>query len=52
MVHAESWRPGKEEESLVVSRGLFQRLKVGASIQVDVHRGAFGMPWDSRVAPE
>lgn len=49
---ADSWRPGKDEESLTVSRSLYQTVKVGGSIVVDVHRGALGMAWYSRVAPD
>jgi hypothetical protein len=52
IVVADSWRPGKDEESLTVNRGLYQTLKVGQSIVVDVHPGALGMPWYSRVAPD
>jgi hypothetical protein len=51
VVWVPSWRPGKNEERLVVNRDVYGTLWVGEAIVVDVHPGAFGMPWYTRVAP-
>jgi hypothetical protein len=46
-----SWRPGRDEERLEVSRATYQGLSVGEPISVEVHPGFFGMPWYGHIAP-
>lgn len=45
-----SWREGRDQETFQVRRATFGHLQTGESIQVEVHRGAFGIPWRPTVA--
>lgn len=49
---APSWRDGRTEERLPVSSATFYRIAEGQSVQIVIHRGAFGLPWFSSVLPE
>jgi hypothetical protein len=49
---APSWRDGRTEENLPVSSATFYMVEKGQSVQIVVHRGAFGLPWFSSVLPE
>jgi hypothetical protein len=46
-----SWRDGRTQERLDVSRATFVSVRTGDQVSVDVHRGLFGLPWFSRVSP-
>jgi hypothetical protein len=48
---APSWRDGRKEETLGVSSSTYYMILEGQSVQVVVHRGAFGLPWFSSVLP-
>jgi hypothetical protein len=47
-----SWRPGKTTESLGVGAPTYRNASVEKAIVVEMHRGAFGMPWYSGVFSE
>ena len=49
---APSWRNGRTEERLPVSSATFYMVAEGQSVEIVVHRGAFGLPWFSSVLPE
>jgi hypothetical protein len=51
IVRVPSWRPGRDEERLEVSRETYHSLTVGEPILVEVHAGLFGMPWYGRITP-
>ena len=44
-----SWRAGRNDESLKVSRSTFASVQTGQSVAVTTHRGALGLPWYGRV---
>ena len=46
-----SWRPGRSDESLKVSRATFASVQTGQSVAVVTHHGALGLPWYGRVVP-
>lgn len=46
-----SWRPGKDEEKLPVTGSTYGSLQIGQPVDVEVHPGAFGLPWFSSVTP-
>ena len=47
-----SWRPGKSTEVLSVNAQEFRSVSVGKGAIVEMHRGAFGLPWYSGVFSE
>jgi len=46
-----SWRTGRNEESLKVSRATFASVQTGQSVAVTTHHGALGLPWYGGVVP-
>jgi hypothetical protein len=46
-----SWRPGKSTEHLRVNGRTFSSVHEGESVAIQVHSGAFGVPWFGRVTP-
>lgn len=50
--HVLSWRPGRERERIAVSHAVYGQLRAGQTIQVRVHRGAFGWQWVEKVTGE
>jgi hypothetical protein len=51
LIVSPSWRAGRNNERLEVSARTFSKVRPGASVAIDVHRGAFGIEWFSRVEP-
>jgi hypothetical protein len=47
-----SWRPGRSTESLGVHAETYRSVSEERPVVVEVHRGAFGMPWYSGVSFE
>ena len=47
-----SWQPGKDQENLNVGRSLFDRVVVGKTVTVELHKGFFGLPWLGTISPE
>jgi len=47
-----SWRPGREDEQLRVSRATFVSASRGESVAIEIHPGKFGLPWFGRVTPQ
>jgi hypothetical protein len=47
-----SWQPGKNQENLNVGRSLFDRVVVGKTVTVEVHKGFFSLPWLGSISPE
>lgn len=47
-----SWRPGKGVEYFGVGESVYERARVGLTITVPVHRGAFGLAWHGPITPE
>ena len=45
----ESWRPGRTEEVLELSRAQFQGIAPDSSVVIDLHRGWIGVPWYGRI---
>lgn len=46
-----SWRPGRMEERLEVSKRVFDTFDTGDPILIDIHPGSFGLAWSSGVHP-
>lgn len=47
-----SWRSGRSTEDLAVSAWTYRRAAPEKAVVVEMHSGAFGMPWYSRVLAE
>jgi hypothetical protein len=47
-----SWRTGRSTEDFDVDLGLFRRTVPGKTITVEVHEGAFRLPWYGNISPE
>jgi hypothetical protein len=46
-----SWRAGKMNENLRVSRDIYYSMSVGEAVVVKVHRGFLGMGWYGQITP-
>jgi hypothetical protein len=46
-----SWRPGRKSEDLGVVSRVFDRIRVGQSVIVELHHGFFGLPWLGPISP-
>ena len=51
LIWVSSWRPGRSDERLEVSRELYSTLEAGRSVIVPLHSGALGLPWYGIVSP-
>ena len=51
LIVSPSWRPGREEEKLQVNGATFSGVRTGTAVAIELHRGAIGLPWFSKVAP-
>jgi hypothetical protein len=47
-----SWRPGKTQEDIQVSKRVFDRAVAGRTVVVELHQGRFGLAWYGKVLPE
>ncbi len=45
----ESWRLGRTEEVLELSRAQFQAIHPDSIVGIELHRGWFGLPWYGRI---
>ncbi len=48
-LHVTSWRPGRDEETVLTTGAFFQQVKPGDRVEVRVHPGRFGWAWADRV---
>jgi hypothetical protein len=48
-VKVRSWRPGRATEQLGVNGRTYRSVSTGKGVEVEMHRGFFGLPWYSGV---
>ena len=48
-IEVESWRPGRTEEVLELSRTQFQAINPDSMAGIELHRGWLGLPWYGRI---
>ena len=51
-VKVRSWRPGRATEQLGVNGRTYRSVSTGKGVEVEMHRGFFGLPWYSGVYSE
>lgn len=48
---APSWRPGRAQETLIVSGTTFSSVYEGEPVTITIHKGLFGLSWYDYVVP-
>jgi hypothetical protein len=49
LIVSPSWRPSRNDETLIVDSSLYQQAKVGDTVSINLHRGWFHLPWYNHV---